>query len=236
MREVERKEIERGRAGVPKIKGRPERGEEVLYEEVPGHTIKDRQRTFERDQRPSSRTSPSTLPERSLAKAVTDIAEDIDKQLESIRDFQRRAQERNEAYFRTLLSRQSNLESAVGNIYHRGIQEQGETLLKILVAVEQMRIEQGEVARTVEALRLWAKSMQKTGLPADASLRSAVAALGQTVESLGGIKQFVELSFPLVPGICYYKVELGSEHKGALKVLYLYLWEMWKEIKSLATE
>lgn len=99
-----------------------------------------------------------------------------------------------------------------------------------------MRVEQGEITSTVEALRHWAKLTQKAGLPADASLRSAVAVLGQTVESLGGIKQFVELGFPLVPGICYYKVELGSEHKGALKVLYLYLWEVWKEIKSWTVE
>jgi len=213
-----------------------------LREEIPSQRRKFREGyevvvPLEGEQRLSGRTGgPYTLPERRLTKAVANLAEDIHKQLRDVRNFQQRGQERNEAYFRTLLSKQSSLENAVGHIYRRGIQEQEETLLRVLVAVEQMRVEQGEIARTVEALRLWAKLMQKTGLPADASLRSAVAALEQTVESLGGINQFVELSFPLVPGICYYKVELGSEHRGTLKALYLHLWETWKEIKSWAAE
>lgn len=164
-------------------------------------------------------------------KQVMGHIEDINEQLRSVHEFQRRTQERNEAFFSALLERQSRLENAIGQIYLRGIQEEKEILLRILLAIQRMRVEQGEISRTVEALRLWAKLIQRTGLPVDASLHSAVAALEQTVASFGGINQYMEICLPLVPGVLHYKVQLGSEHKGRLDALFRYLSETWQEVK-----
>lgn len=120
---------------------------------------------------------------------------------------------------------QNDMMQVLTKIYSQ-VSDNDRTILKqILEAVEQNRIEQGEISATVESLRRWAKHIQVAGLPADAALQTALSSLAQPVEEKGGMYQYLEANLPLIPGILTYKVEWGSSHQIDLQAL-------WEEISK----
>ncbi len=94
-----------------------------------------------------------------------------------------------------------------------------EDVRHILEAVQQGRIEQGEIAETVKSLRHWARSVQERGLPIDPELRAAVLKMQQPVEGTEGMYNYLHLSLPFVPGL------LSIESEIDLK-------KLWEEIKA----
>lgn len=96
-------------------------------------------------------------------------------------------------------------------------------LRRILVVLEQGKIEQARAFEMLNSIRRWAMQVQKEGLPADASLQAAINELGKKREGNVNVYQYLEASLPLIPGILTYKVEFGSEHKARLQ-------EIWDEV------
>ncbi|MFQ5652771.1 MAG: SIR2 family protein, partial [bacterium] len=86
-------------------------------------------------------------------------------------------------------------------------------------AVQQGRVEQGEIAATVEGLRRWAQSVQKTGLPVDAQLRAAILNLTQPTEGVDGMYNYLHFALPLLPGLLSVESEIDLN-------------KLWAEIKG----
>jgi len=75
-------------------------------------------------------------------------------------------------------------------------------------AVQQGRVEQGEIAATVDALRRWARSIQRTGLPPDEDLRTAILTLTQPAEGVDGMYNYLHFALPLLPGLLSIQSEI----------------------------
>jgi len=86
-------------------------------------------------------------------------------------------------------------------------------------AVQQSRVEQGEIAATVEALRRWARNVQKAGLPADKDLRAAILSLTQPTDSVEGMYNYLHFALPLLPGLLSVESEIDLN-------------KLWAEIKE----
>jgi hypothetical protein len=86
-------------------------------------------------------------------------------------------------------------------------------------AVQEGRVEQGEVAATVDALRRWARSVQKRGLPVDEELRTAIVNLAQPTESIEGMYHYLHFALPLLPGLLSIEAEID-------------LHELWSDIRK----
>jgi N-acetylmuramoyl-L-alanine amidase len=98
-------------------------------------------------------------------------------------------------------------------------QRASERLQQIL---QQDRVEQGEIAATVESLRRWAQSVQKTGLPVDEDMRTAILSLTQPTESVEGMYNYLHLALPLLPGL------LSVESEIDLNRLWAEIKERWR--------
>jgi len=97
-------------------------------------------------------------------------------------------------------------------------------LARILAAVQQGRLEQGEMRATLDALRRAMRVVMDEGLPMDAELRAAVTDLTEAVESSLSLERKLELALPLLP-LLTYKIELrvGSE---------VDLHDLWDELRT----
>jgi hypothetical protein len=96
-------------------------------------------------------------------------------------------------------------------------------------AVQQGCVEQGEIAATVDALRRWAQSVQKAGLPVDADLRAAILSLSQPAEGVDGMYNYLHFALPLLPGL------LSIESEIDLNKLWAEIKERWGGKKDSAS-
>lgn len=102
-------------------------------------------------------------------------------------------------------------------------------LARILAAVQQGRLEQGEMRATLDALRRAMRFVMDEGLPMDAELRAAVADLTEAVESSLGLERKLELALPLLP-LLTYKIELGVGSEIDLHDLWDELRTRWRRL------
>jgi len=102
-------------------------------------------------------------------------------------------------------------------------------LAHILAAVQQGRLEQGEVQATLDALRRAMQAVMHRGLPMDAELRTAVADLTEAIESSLSLERKLELSLPLLP-LLTYKIELGVDSEMDLHDLWNDLQARWQHL------
>ena len=93
-------------------------------------------------------------------------------------------------------------------LYRQVDQACREDLARVLVAVQEGRLDQAEMQATFDALHRAMQSIMREGLPMDAELRAAVADLTEAVESHLGLERKLELALPLLP-LLTYKIELG---------------------------
>ncbi|MCP4542430.1 MAG: hypothetical protein GY832_35350 [Chloroflexi bacterium] len=93
---------------------------------------------------------------------------------------------------------------------------------QMLDALAQNQVAQVEAAQMINDLNTWAQRVQRSGLPLNPELRYALDAL---TDHTGSAYQYLQLAFPIIPGILSYNVELGSEHQVDLKTL-------WERIKA----
>jgi len=102
-------------------------------------------------------------------------------------------------------------------------------LARILAAVQQGRLEQGEMQATLDALRRAMRVVMKEGLPMETELRAAVADLTEAVESSLGLERKLELALPLLP-LLTYKIELGVGSEMDLHDLWNELRARWRRL------
>jgi len=102
-------------------------------------------------------------------------------------------------------------------------------LARVLEAVQQGRLEQGEMQGTLDALRRAMRAAMERGLPMDAELRRAVADLSEAVESRLDLARKLELSLPLLP-LLTYKIELGVGSTVDLHDLWDELRRRWERL------
>jgi len=102
-------------------------------------------------------------------------------------------------------------------------------LARILAAVQQGRLEQGEMRATLDALRRAMRVVMDEGLPMDAELRAAVADLTEGVESSLSLERKLELALPLLP-LLTYKIELGVRSEVDLHDLWNELRTRWRRL------
>jgi hypothetical protein len=102
-------------------------------------------------------------------------------------------------------------------------------LARILAAVQQGRLEQGEMRATLDALRRAMRVVIDRGLPMDAELRAAMADLTEAVESSLSLERKLELSLPLLP-LLTYKIELGVGSEVDLHDLWNELRTRWRRL------
>jgi hypothetical protein len=94
---------------------------------------------------------------------------------------------------------------------YRHISSQNQAAVEqIIGAVNQGRIEQGEVARALESIRRVLKYAQESDAVADQELKHTLAEIYQSVNSNLGFQQQFELSLPVIPFLLDYKVNLGA--------------------------
>jgi hypothetical protein len=102
-------------------------------------------------------------------------------------------------------------------------------LARVLAAVQEGRLEQGEMRATLDALRRAMRVVVQRGLPMDDELRAAVADLTEAVESRLSVERKLELALPLLP-LLTYKIELGVGSDVDLHALWDDIRARWKRL------
>ncbi|MBD3305483.1 hypothetical protein GF348_03845 [candidate division KSB3 bacterium] len=119
-----------------------------------------------------------------------------------------------------------DLKQGQSAIYHRIGRESQLTLNSILKEIQQGRVEQGQLQRTVNSIRLALKRVQNQGLPVDhKELEKALDDIYRAINSNLTFQQKVELSIPIIPLLLDYKIELGAG---------IELDSVWEELTELA--
>jgi hypothetical protein len=96
-------------------------------------------------------------------------------------------------------------------IYGRIDNESRLALDSILKEIQQGRIEQGQLQRTVDSIRRALKRIQEVGLPVDdEELTESLNQIYRAVNSDLSFRQKLELSIPIIPLLLEYKIELGA--------------------------
>jgi len=112
-------------------------------------------------------------------------------------------------------------------LYRRVDRAYRDDLARILTAVQQGRLEQGEMQATLDALRRAMRTLMERGLPMDVELRAAIAGLTEAVESNLSLERKLELSLPLIPPFLEYKIELAVDTMVDLHDVWDELRERW---------
>jgi hypothetical protein len=111
----------------------------------------------------------------------------------------------------TLLTGQEGLRRGQAAIYAHVGEANREALEAVLEAVQQDRLEQGEMRRTLEAVRRALIALQGRELPAlQADLRRGMDELPAVINSDLTLKNKLELTLPIIPLLLDYKVELEA--------------------------
>lgn len=127
-----------------------------------------------------------------------------------------------------LAERLDDLKQGQAAIYHRIDSESQLALNSILKEIRQGRVEQGQLQRTINSIRLALKSIQDVGLPVDdEELRKLLDDIYRAINSDLTFQQKVELSIPIIPLLLRYKIELGAG---------VDLGAVWKELVELARQ
>jgi hypothetical protein len=121
----------------------------------------------------------------------------------------------------------ADLKRGQATLYRQVDQAYRDDLARILVAVQQGRLEQGEMQRAMDAIRRAMRAVMARGLPMDDELRAAVADLTEAVESSLRLERKLELTLPLVPLLLDYKIELGVESEVDLH-------DVWETLRRRA--
>jgi hypothetical protein len=123
-------------------------------------------------------------------------------------------------------------ESVVKALRSTSVDDQ-QSLNKILVAVEQGRVEQAQIAEVVGSLRRWAINLQSDAFSLPTEVKGMVDVLKQLSQTPPqdelGMYQYIALTLPIIPGILSYNVEVGSDHRANLH-------EIWKTLQGLVEQ
>lgn len=114
-------------------------------------------------------------------------------------------------------------------VIYRKIDEVYREPLKQIVELIQMgRLEQGEMTRTIEAIRLALRAMQTTDLKLTQEIQDAAAVVESDLE----IQQKLELSLPLIPLLLQYKVEISAGSEADLNEALDRIKERWNFLRD----
>jgi len=134
----------------------------------------------------------SLVKETNIDEVLMDIQQRLDK-LQS--DFEEKIEE---------------LKKGQAKIYHN-ISISSRFILKVLYKeIHEGRIEQGQLHRTIDAIRRALKHIQKAGLPIDNELRKTLDNIYLAINSDMTLNQKVELTLPIIPFLIEYKTEIGT--------------------------
>lgn len=89
-------------------------------------------------------------------------------------------------------------------------QAQGKTIYEISKVIELDRVEQGEIARTLDAIRRAMIIVLDSNSLLDADLRQFIMSARKVIDSHLGVSQKLEVTLPIIPLLLDYKIELES--------------------------
>ncbi|MFC1961259.1 toll/interleukin-1 receptor domain-containing protein [Chloroflexota bacterium] len=103
-------------------------------------------------------------------------------------------------------------------------------LEQIQAAIQQGRIEQGEIAATTDAIRRALRAMQTASDQMDAQTRRALADLSATLQNTAGVEHKLELTLPIIPALLTYKQEWAVGGQVDLDSAMQALQERWEAL------
>lgn len=130
----------------------------------------------------------------------------------------------------TMQSGFSDLKRGQTAIYQRIDGAYREPLARILNEVRLGRIEQGEMTRTLDAIRRALRFIQLAEVDLKAELREAITGVASAVESNLSLQHKLELSLPIIPLFLDYKVELAAGSEVDLNEVKAEIGKRWEEL------
>ena len=112
-------------------------------------------------------------------------------------------------------------------IYAKVGELERKSLTQIMEAVHQGRVEQGEIARTLDAIRRAIRFIQTTNMEMGQPMRELADKAEHAVQSDLSLQQKLELTLPILPGFLNYKIELGAQSNLDLETLRAEIYERW---------
>lgn len=86
---------------------------------------------------------------------------------------------------------------------------------RMLAAMQESRMQQTQLAQSVEEIREWASGVQDSVV--DPILKGK---LQQLSGHSGSAYQYLQLALPIIPGILSYNIELGTQHETDLRAIW----------------
>jgi hypothetical protein len=128
----------------------------------------------------------------------------------------------------------ASLKQSQASLYRQVAEADRAGLARVLEAVQQGRLAQGEMLAALTDLRQAMKVVLNRGAPMDPELRAAMQDLIEAVESSLSLDQKLELALPLVPLLLNYKIELTAGSELDLHDLWDELQRRWQQLIGAA--
>ncbi len=122
----------------------------------------------------------------------------------------------------------NDLKHGQAAIYRKIDRANRDSLEQIISLVQAGRIDQGEMTRTLDAIRRALRLMQSN----DAEIMAATQKAKEAVESDLGLEQKLELSLPIIPLFLQYKVELSVNSETDLDAIRQEVLARWNALKQ----
>ena len=126
-----------------------------------------------------------------------------------------------------------NIKLGLATLYqylNRTYRLQLEQILKIM---HNGAIEQGEMIRTLDAIRRSLRAMQKTNTELESEIQSIITKANTVIDSKLTLQQKIELTLPILPYILDYKVELGAGSDADINSTLAEIKERWLSLVEL---
>jgi hypothetical protein len=112
--------------------------------------------------------------------------------------------------------------------------ENSAKLNRVLTAVHQGRIEQGEVLRTLDAIRRVIRYNQALDSEQCGEIRDLSKKANKAIKSRMSVNQKLELTLPLLPAFLNYKFEVVKGSELDLEILRSEILEVWNDLLARA--
>lgn len=125
-----------------------------------------------------------------------------------------------------------NIQESQVNISSKIDELESQSLAQIKAAINQGRIEQGEMARLLDAIRRVIRYVQQDSEQYSGELIEQVSKAQDAVNSTLSVQEKLELTLPLLPFFLNYKVELGTDSRIDLEALHSEVRQRWLALKA----
>ncbi|GAB4150856.1 MAG: hypothetical protein Fur0021_14000 [Candidatus Promineifilaceae bacterium] len=126
----------------------------------------------------------------------------------------------------------ANIQESQANISSKINDLESQSLAQIKAAINQGRIEQGEMARLLDAIRRVIRYVQQDSQQYSKELVEQAIKAQDDVNSTLSVQEKLEFTLPLLPFFLNYKVELGTDSRIDLEALHSEVRQRWFTLKA----